>query len=259
MSHIQDPAPTPFFFHVSNSVERPFVLCTKPYNILMHSFSFVISFSLVSFFLHRFYCIKISTCPASLKNTYGLFVSKCVCVCVYWGWDEYCIFTSTCILFLPALSFSSCLQTNAHYKIPPPPPPPIFLLLGLVIVQELCESRGGRPGLSVLTSLQVSVDVKLYWTMSWFGKLVWPIKSRLTSSRCRCKVGKILRPTTTFTLEWHNDIDTDMALKRRGSFFRTLKNVEPDFDDVYLDRGASAAASNKWLFEIAWEVANKGK
>ena len=30
------------------------------------------------------------------------------------------------------------------------------------IVQELCESRGGRPGLSDLTSLLVSVDVKLY-------------------------------------------------------------------------------------------------
>ena len=26
--------------------------------------------------------------------------------------------------------------------------------------QELCESRGGCPGLSVLTSLTVSVDVK---------------------------------------------------------------------------------------------------
>ena len=32
----------------------------------------------------------------------------------------------------------------------------------VVIVQELCESRGGRPGLSVLTSLLVSVDVKMY-------------------------------------------------------------------------------------------------
>jgi len=30
------------------------------------------------------------------------------------------------------------------------------------IVQELCESRGGCPGLSVLTSLLVSVDIKLY-------------------------------------------------------------------------------------------------
>ena len=29
-------------------------------------------------------------------------------------------------------------------------------------IQELCESRGGRPGLSVLTSLLVSVDVKLH-------------------------------------------------------------------------------------------------
>ena len=32
-------------------------------------------------------------------------------------------------------------------------------------VQELCESRGGRPGLSVLTSLLVSVDIKIYWTV----------------------------------------------------------------------------------------------
>ena len=30
------------------------------------------------------------------------------------------------------------------------------------IVQELCESRGGRPVLSVLTSLLVSADVKNY-------------------------------------------------------------------------------------------------
>ena len=34
-----------------------------------------------------------------------------------------------------------------------------------IIVLELCESRGGRPGLSVLTSLMVSVDVKQYSTM----------------------------------------------------------------------------------------------
>ena len=33
------------------------------------------------------------------------------------------------------------------------------------IVQELCESRGGHPRLSVLMSLLVSVDVKNYWTM----------------------------------------------------------------------------------------------
>ena len=35
----------------------------------------------------------------------------------------------------------------------------------LVSVQELCESRGGRPGLPVLMNLMVSVDVKEHWTM----------------------------------------------------------------------------------------------
>ena len=34
--------------------------------------------------------------------------------------------------------------------------------ISLFIVQELCESRGGRPELSVLTSLLASVDVKIY-------------------------------------------------------------------------------------------------
>ena len=40
-----------------------------------------------------------------------------------------------------------------------------------IIVQELCDSWGGCPGLSVLTSLLVSVDVKLYWTVlrHWFS------------------------------------------------------------------------------------------
>ena len=36
-----------------------------------------------------------------------------------------------------------------------------LLTAASLIVQELCESRGGRPGLSVLTSLLVSVDVKI--------------------------------------------------------------------------------------------------
>jgi len=39
------------------------------------------------------------------------------------------------------------------------------LVIHVFIVQELCESRGGRPGLSVLTSLLVSVDVKIYCTV----------------------------------------------------------------------------------------------
>ena len=36
-------------------------------------------------------------------------------------------------------------------------PKPLYEMLR---VQDLCESRGGRPGLSVLMSLTVSVDVK---------------------------------------------------------------------------------------------------
>ena len=36
----------------------------------------------------------------------------------------------------------------------------VLYIYGSVRVQELCESQGGRPGLSVLTSLTVSVDVK---------------------------------------------------------------------------------------------------
>ena len=46
---------------------------------------------------------------------------------------------------------------NTEQALDRQPPGPVE-----VIVQELCESRGGRPGLSVLTSLLVSVDVKLY-------------------------------------------------------------------------------------------------
>ena len=36
------------------------------------------------------------------------------------------------------------------------------IVIHLDIVQELCESRDGRPGLSVLMSLLVSMDVKIY-------------------------------------------------------------------------------------------------
>ena len=48
----------------------------------------------------------------------------------------------------------------------------VYLLTYLVhsdIVQELCESRGGRPGMSVLMSLMISVDVKQYSIEPCFG------------------------------------------------------------------------------------------
>ena len=51
------------------------------------------------------------------------------------------------------------------------------VLLRAQWAQELCESRGGRPGLSVLTSLMVSVDVKQYWTMLTHWSQLVPNKS----------------------------------------------------------------------------------
>ena len=45
------------------------------------------------------------------------------------------------------------------------------------IVQERCESRGDHPLLSVLTSLLVSVDVKLYRTMLRHWSQLVPNKS----------------------------------------------------------------------------------
>ena len=47
------------------------------------------------------------------------------------------------------LPFAGCMTDGNVYS-------PLPRLRG----QELCESRGGRPGLSVLMSVTVSVDVK---------------------------------------------------------------------------------------------------
>lgn len=63
---------------------------------------------------------------------------------------------------------------------------------------------------------------------------------------------------TSSTLTLDNLTSVKMAMRRRNSFFRSLKNVEPDLDDCLMDRGATAAAENLWAFEVAWEVANKG-
>ena len=47
-------------------------------------------------------------------------------------------------------------------RLKPPSNKSVTEHYNVLIVQELCESRGGRPGLFVLTSLLVSVDVKIY-------------------------------------------------------------------------------------------------
>ena len=51
------------------------------------------------------------------------------------------------VLANPAMKVGAALLKGSTYAF-------------FLIVQELCESRGGRPGLSVLTSLLASVDVK---------------------------------------------------------------------------------------------------
>ena len=56
----------------------------------------------------------------------------------------------------------SCVEASgggAGFRVPIMVP---TMSVDVLIVQELCESRGGRPGLSVLTSLLVSVDVRNY-------------------------------------------------------------------------------------------------
>lgn len=45
---------------------------------------------------------------------------------------------------------------------------------------------------------------------------------------------------------------------RRGSFVKSLKDLDVDLDDLFYDGGLRASRKNQWYFEIAWEVANKG-
>ena len=45
---------------------------------------------------------------------------------------------------------------------------------------------------------------------------------------------------------------------RRGSFVKSLKDLDVDLDDFFYDGGLRASRKNQWYFEIAWEVANKG-
>ena len=50
----------------------------------------------------------------------------------------------------------------------------------------------------------------------------------------------------------------NMSFRRRGSFARNLRSIEPDYSDFLADGGVTALSRNQWFFEIAWEVANKG-
>ena len=86
------------------------------------------------------------------KTGLGTLLNRC---CWTWKW------------FLVGVLFYCSLQTLVTLQLQCSTPHlnDQICFHSIFIVQELCESRGGRPELSVLTSLLVSVDVKIYWTV----------------------------------------------------------------------------------------------
>ena len=105
----------------------------------------------------------LSTCARALNSNFSVLdyfravygmSNEIFWVLVHWGSISKRLRTSQ----LVAVTTSTCCTCVRAPKLR-------ALRHSLCIVQELCESRGGRPGLSVLTSLLVSVDVKNYWTV----------------------------------------------------------------------------------------------
>ena len=92
-----------------------------------------------------------------------------------WGWESKWQAVSrpplTCSLpWLVDFIVGRCLLSDCRQVLSSNHPCVLSLVIHILkreyryvhIVQELCKSRGGRPGLSALTSLLVSVDVKNY-------------------------------------------------------------------------------------------------
>ena len=108
--------------------------------------------------LHKFgifwYCFLgvISTHPF---HTF-FWVWMCVCTTLHKFGVFWCYSSGVMPIHSFHKLFLVCVCVTIKYSGLPP---------CVVIVQELCESWGGHPGLAVLTSLLVSVDIKLYWTM----------------------------------------------------------------------------------------------
>ena len=71
----------------------------------------------------------------------------------FFGTVDYCVELLLVVLVLGKRALSPATETGLTL---------VKSLNFQCCVQELRESRGGRPGLSVLTSLLVSVDVTLY-------------------------------------------------------------------------------------------------
>ena len=99
-------------------------------------------------------------------------------------------------------------------------------------VQELCESRGGRPGLPVLMSLIVFMDIKQQWTMHthWWqfapNMSAWHPSSTSSSSLHWCCIhGGLCADFMTFKTESPPWCTTSTAiLKRVLRVARSVKN-----------------------------------
>ena len=89
----------------------------------------------------------------------------------------------------------------------------------------LCESRGGRPGLSVLTSLTVSVEVKQHWTMFMHWSQFVPNKSR--GGRPGLSVLTSLMVSVDVKQHWTMLIGTGHSLSQ-------INSVNPTSEDMKL-------------------------
>ena len=92
------------------------------------------------------------------------------CVTIHWLWhqqEQTPRLHSNVMRCIIMWGLSSAMINVLHNSIHPPEMEinPPKTACGCFRVQELCESRGGRPGLPVLMSLMVSVDVRQHWTV----------------------------------------------------------------------------------------------
>ena len=106
-------------------------------------------------------CLVFSVClsvclSVSVSVSLCLFLSVCLSVCLSVSLPPSLYFS----LFLHSFVETILLDTHTQWNISQRNTSGSLIVRH--IVQELCESRGGRPGLSVPKSLLVSVDVKIY-------------------------------------------------------------------------------------------------
>ena len=93
-------------------------------------------------------------------------------------------------------------------------------------VQELCESRGGRPGLPVLMSLMVSVDVKQHGTMLRHWSQFVPNRSAdIRGHEALRHHHHCCDEMSLSWSQWHELVTFRLSQKQRGAVQSGLKFV----------------------------------